>query len=207
MAQPTSSPSRILLVEGQNDKHVVLHLRARRPLTLDFDVRDTGGIDQLLPSIGPEIKVSGRQVVGILVDADDDWNARWDAIANQLLDEGIKAPKRPDLAGTIIDTQGKPRIGIWLMPNNEASGELEDFVVRMIPGGDQVWPLSRRYIEEIPEAERKFSEKKKLRAQLYAWLAAREDPRQMGLAIRAGDLEVDSELSQKFIAWLTKLFG
>ncbi len=205
MAQPTSSPSRILLVEGQNDKHVVLHLRARRPLTLDFDVRDTGGIDQLLPSIGPEIKVSGRQVVGILVDADDNMTARWDAVTDRLSKAGISPPPSPDSAGTIID--GTPRIGIWLMPNNEASGELEDFVVRMIPGGDQVWPLSRRYIEEIPETERKFSEKKKLRAQLYAWLAAREDPRQMGLAIRAGDLEVDSELSQKFIAWLTKLFG
>ena len=93
------------------------------------------------------------------------------------------------------------------MPNNESSGELEDFVVRMLPDGDQVWLLSRRYIEEIPKAERKFLEKKELRAQLCAWLAAREDPRRMGLAIRAHDLEVDDEFSQKFIAWLAKLFG
>ncbi len=209
MARPISSspePPRILLVEGQNDKHVVRQLYARRQLALDFEVKDTEGIDNLLPSIGPEIKVSGRQIVGILVDADDDRNARWDAIVNQLSGEGIEAPKHPDLMGTIIDTQDKPRIGIWLMPNNESPGELEDFVVKMIPNGDEVWPLSRHYIEEIPEAERKFSEGKKLRAQLYAWLAAREDPRLMGLAIRAHDLEVNGDLSQNFIAWLKKLF-
>ena len=209
MARPSSSPpdSRVLLVEGQDDKHVVLHLRERRQLTLDFDVVERENVGSLLRTISADINAPGRQVVGILVDANSDLAARWDAVTNRLLDESIEAPQYPDPAGTIIATDGKPRVGIWLMPDNESSGELEDFVVRMIPGGDQVWPLSRRYIEEIPEAERKFSEKKKLRAQLYAWLAAREDPRQMGLAIRAGDLEVNSELSQKFIAWLTKLFG
>ena len=93
------------------------------------------------------------------------------------------------------------------MPDNTSAGELEDFVAQMIPTEDPVWPLSLSYIEGIPEADRKFSEKKKLRAQLYAWLAAREDPRRMGLAIRAQDLKVDGDLSKKFVAWLNELFG
>ncbi len=93
------------------------------------------------------------------------------------------------------------------MPDNELPGELEDFVVQMIPERDLIWPLSQRYIDGIPETGRKFSEKKKLRAQLYAWLAAREDPRLMGVAIRAHDLELEGSLSRNFIAWLTKLFG
>ena len=209
MARPHSSPPdpRVLLVEGQDDKHVVLHLRERRQLTLDFDVVERENVSSLFRTLGADINAPGRQAVGILVDANNDLAARWDAVTNRLSDESIEAPRHPDPTGTIIVTDGKPRVGIWLMPDNESSGELEDFVVRMIPDGDKVWPLSQRYIEEIPEAERKFSEKKKVRAQLYAWLAAREDPRQMGLAIRAHDLEVDGDLSQKFIAWLTKLFG
>ena len=93
------------------------------------------------------------------------------------------------------------------MPDNTSQGELEDFVVQMIPNCDPVLPLSQRYITGIPTAARKFSEKKELRAQLYAWLAAREDPRQMGTAIRAGDLEVDGALCQEFVAWLTRLFS
>ena len=198
-------PSRVLLVEGQDDEHVVSRLLERHQSVLSFSILNKQTISRLLPAISIEIKASGRQAVGILVDADDNMAARWDAVRGQLSKADISPPPSPDPAGTIID--GTPRIGIWLMPNNESPGELEDFVVRMIPDGDKVWPLSRRYIEDIPEAERKFSEKKKLRAKLYAWLAAREDPRQTGLAIRAGDLEVDGDLSQKFIDWLTKLFG
>lgn len=208
MARPISSsqdPSRVLLVEGQDDEYVVSRLLERHKSSLSFSVKNKQTISKLLPSISLEIRASGRQVVGILVDADDDMAARWDAVRGQLSKADILPPTAPNSAGTIID--GTPRIGIWLMPNNESPGELEDFVVKMIPDGDKVWPLSQRYIEDIPEAERKFSEKKKPRAQLYAWLAAREDPRQIGLAIRARDLEVDGELSQKFIAWLTKLFA
>ena len=209
MARPIPSPSdsRVLLVEGQDDEYVVSRLLERHKSALSFSILNKQTISKLLPSISLEIRASGRQVVGILVDANDNMTARWDAVRGQLSKADISPPPSPDPAGTVIVTDGKPRVGIWLMPDNESSGELEDFVVRMIPDGDQVWPLSQSYIEDIPEAERKFSEGKKLRAQLYAWLAAREDPRQMGLAIRAHDLEVNGELSQKFIAWLTKLFG
>lgn len=210
MARPISSvsDSRVLLVEGQDDEHVVSRLLERHKSALPFSILNKETISKLLPSISLEIRASGRQVVGILVDADDNVAARWDAVRGQLSKAGISPPSSPDPAGTIVD--GTPRIGIWLMPDNESSGELEDFVVQMIPAGDRVWPLSQRYIEEIeeiPEAKKKFSAKKKLRAQLYAWLAARKEPRRMGLAIRTRDLEVDGELSNTFVAWLTKLFG
>ena len=91
------------------------------------------------------------------------------------------------------------------MPDNCSVGELEDFVVQMIPVGDRVWPLSERYIDEIPNPA--FRPGKALRAKLYAWLAAREDPRHIGLAIRAQDLDVDGDLCRRFVAWLTRLFG
>jgi hypothetical protein len=215
----------MLLVEGQDDKHVVLHLRKQYQATLSFffldpdkddsqvtvsdrqavSIRDAGNINKVLESIIPEIKAPGRQAVGILVDANDDVTGRWEAIRNRLQGADINPPQHLSPDGTII--QANPRIGIWLMPDNMSVGELEDFVVKMIPEGDQVWPLSQRYIEEIPEEERKFSDGKTLRAQLYAWLAAREDPRLMGLAIRAQDLKVDGTLSQKFVAWLNTLFG
>ena len=206
MARPDSQSSdHVLLVEGQDDKHVVRHLCHRHESTPSFSISDKDNITQLLESIGPEINVSGRQAVGILVDANDDVTGRWNAIQNRLRRADIEPPLSPSPDGTII--QARPRIGIWLMPDNTSAGELEDFVTKMIPTEDPVWPLSLSYIEGIPEADRKFSEKKKLRAQLYAWLATREDPRRMGLAIRARDLKVDGDLSKKFVAWLNELFG
>lgn len=117
-------------------------------------------------------------------------------------------PGSPDLSGIIIpETDDLPRVGVWLMPDNQSTGELEDFVSEMIPSDDAVWPLSEDYIEGIPLADRKFAENKTQRAKVHAWLAAREDPRQMGQAIRARDLEVNGELCDKFVAWLRRLFG
>ena len=64
--------SKVLLVEGQDDKHVIDHLccRSGAAQLFEFGVKD--GIDKLLDSITPEIKAPGREVVGIVVNANDD---------------------------------------------------------------------------------------------------------------------------------------
>lgn len=202
---PSPSPDRVLLVEGQDDKHVVLHLRGRHKLEPTFCISEEGNIDKLLDSITPQIKAPGRLTVGILVDANDDLKARWKAITDRLRKANIKAPSSPNSTGTIINS--RPRIGIWLMPDNTAPGELEDFVIHMIPAGDPIWPRSQVYIDDIPEAERKFSEGKIQRAKLHAWLATRKEPRKMGSAIGAWHLDINGPLCQNFLAWLTKLFA
>ena len=169
---------------------------------------EKGGVDEVLASIQSEVRAPDRQAVGIMVDADDNPSARWDAVANQLRSLDIHASAAPNPDGTIIvGTDEMPRVGIWLMPDNFLPGELEDFVVQMIPDGDPVWPRSETYIDDIPPVDRKFAVGKTPRAKLHAWLAAREDPRQMGLAVRARDMEIDGALCRKFVAWLTKLFG
>lgn len=70
------------------------------------------------------------------MDANDDLDARWSAVANRLRAENIEVPSSPERTGTIIDS--KPRVGIWLMPNNTSPGELENFVSEMIPNDDPV---------------------------------------------------------------------
>lgn len=171
---------------------------------------EKGGVEKLLPSIPVEISVQGREVLGIVVDADDDVSGRWEAVTNRLRRAGIDVPAELDPAGVVIEGrphEGAPRVGIWLMPDNVSTGELEDFVAEMVPSNDPVWPMSKDYIERIPSEHRKFSEGKILRAQIYAWLAAREDPRQMGLAIKAEDLDVDGALCGRFAGWIGRLFA
>ena len=93
------------------------------------------------------------------------------------------------------------------MPDNESPGELEDFVRRMIPTDDPVWPRSEGYVDRIPVPDRRFRPGKILRAKLYAWLATLENPGRMGAAIGAGDLRVDGVLGSTFAAWLRSLFA
>lgn len=208
----SDSHPRILLVEGPDDKHVVIHLSERNGLAQNFIIVEKEGKDPLLDSIEVEVDIPGRTALGIMLDANDDLDARWQAVSdrlNRLRQEEDhfdlpELPPQPDPSGTIIE--GRLRIGIWLMPDNRSTGELEDFVGSMIPSDDPVWPLSEAYIEGIPPAERKFALGKIQRAKVHAWLAAREAPRPMGLAIMAGDLDTNTADSTTFVDWLRTLF-
>ena len=192
-------------MEGPDDFHVVRHLcQYHRPIP-EFEVEEKGGFDKLAASIPLELKVPGRIALGIMVDSNEDREARWRSITERLRSEGIEAPGAMEPDGTIIE--GSPRVGIWLMPDNQSEGELEDFVARLVPPTDPTWPLATAYIRDIPSEDRKFKPKKTSRAILAAWLATREDPRQMGLAITSGDLDASQPPAPDFAEWLRRTFG
>lgn len=149
---------RVLLVEGQDDKHVAGHIITQTKLSTgidiekDIDVKE--GVDSLIASIRSVVDAPNQEVVGILADANDHLDSCWKSITGRLLESngfrGASLPERPDPAGTIIpEGPRSPRVGIWLMPDNGSPGELEDFVAEMIPDGDPVWPRAETYINEI----------------------------------------------------------
>ena len=201
-------PDRVLLVEGESDVHVVRHLCRRQDEPMpSFQIENKGTLGQVLDAIGPELKVSGRRALGVLVDANDSLTDRWLDLSNRCRVENIDLPHQPITTGTILEPgNGRPRLGIWLMPDNESPGELENFVQSLVPTDDPVWPRSENYIDQIPVADRRFRPGKLVRAKLYAWLATREKPGRMGAAINVGDLHVDRGLGSTFARWLRSLF-
>ncbi len=200
-----------LLVEGVTDKHVVFNICAESsPQIPKFSVFDQGNIDRLLEAVYLEATNGERTVLGIMLDANDHPAGRWQAVGDRLRKAGIELPSFPQPDGVVIDSDpstGLPRVGVWMMPDNESLGELEDFLKEMLPPNDAVWPRAQAYINGIPMPHRKFQEGKTLRAQIHAWLAAGEDPRPPGLAIGAHDLEVGGPLCVRFTDWLRRLFG
>ena len=205
MPNPSSLHRRLLLVEGPDDKHVVAHLCRGTELESRFDIDDRGGKDPLLAAIRNEVRVPGREALGILLDADNDVQLRWNAVTRALSRGGVTAPRAPEASGTIFGD--RLRIGVWLMPNNVAPGELEEFVAGMIANDDPVRPRSESYVDGIPAADRKFSSGKTLRAKVHSWLATREEPRMMGAAIGAGDLNPDAPEAVRLVDWLRRLFA
>lgn len=208
MNLPDSLPDDIaMLVEGNDDFNVVWRI-ARMSGIPQFLIYQAEGINNLLDEIETQIAVPGRQVLGIIVDANDNLNARWQSLSHELALSGITLPSTPDPAGTIIPAQNDlPRVGVWLWPNNQSPGELEDFIISLIPQNDPVWPLSEEYIDNILAQQlNKFAPGKKSRAQVHAWLAAREDPRRMGQAIQYGDLNPHAPPLSAFATWLARLF-
>ena len=207
MASECGSQSKVLVVEGQDDKHVVRHICARNGLPGSlFCIENKEGAGNVLKSIRLEVMGPNRTAVGFVLDADDSVDNVWRSISKRLAREGIPLPKNPEPGGTIVEGNAR-RIGIWLMPDNQSPGELEDFVGHMIPDCDPVWPLARGYIGKIPQEHRKFAQKKTIRAEVLAWLATREDPGLMGAAIGRHDLSTRGPLCSQFSRWLEKLFN
>ena len=209
MGWPNSSPACMLLVEGHSDKQVVRNLRKRfrgaRSIPA-FEIRQEGGFDKLLPVIEAEIDAPGRKSLGILVDANDTPAKRWDAVTERIR-RARPSMKIGDPAPEGIIVGGTPKVGIWLWPDNQSHGELEDFVAGMIPNDDPVWPSSESYIDDIPIRYRKFAKKKTTRAKVHAWLATRETPGYIGSVVGDEDeLLTDGMLVTRFSDWLRKLF-
>ena len=197
----------LLLVEGEDDKHFVYHLINQRKLNLNLpedNIISTGGVSKLLQRLEADIQPS-RKILGIMVDADKNCNKRWKEIIDILSEKGVSTPEIPARSGTIIPPENDlPKIGIWIMPDNRSKGELEDFVLKMIPEDDEVMTLAQKFIEEIPEDWQEFAHKR-TKAELFAWLANARKPGRIGASIGADKFNIDSSNSNVFVEWLKQL--
>lgn len=195
-----------LLVEGSDEEHVMKKLLEKNGLQKNFAIKPKGGYEKLRKSIPVELKVAGLKVMGMVADANNCVSDRWKSIADPLKKSGFEIPaKIPKKSNTFWSCNGIT-VGIWFMPNNRDQGELEDFILKMIDEDDPVLPLAKQYIDEIPPEYRKFKVAKSERAYLYAWLASRKEPKPIGTAIVAGDIDHTKPISKSFLSWLRSLF-
>ncbi|MDR2813101.1 MAG: hypothetical protein LBB79_00370 [Prevotellaceae bacterium] len=197
-----------LLVEGNDDRHVMLALRDRHNLPKDFDVIDCGGIDNLEKRIPVTFKVSGIEAVGIIIDADENLQLRWSALRSRLSAAGFDMPDSLPKAGLIVEND-LYRAGLWIMPDNNASGMLEDFVSLLIPKNDALLPVVQSTLSSI-EAQKlnKYALAHKSKAAIHTWLAWQETPgTPIGLSITKKYLTATDAACQAFVEWIKKLFG
>lgn len=209
----TSKKKAQLLVEGQNDKHVVWALCQQYHIAETFSVEtpseSNGGVEALLNSIPVRLKISGLQALGIMLDADQDLNGRWQAIIHRLIKAGYTTlPQKPAPDGTIIDASNKPKVGIWLMPNNQLPGMLETFISLLIPTDDSLAAKARIVLEEIEQQKlNRYPLVHNPKAFIHTWLAWQRTPGQhMGQAITAQLLNHNEPVAVSFVDWLKQLF-
>lgn len=72
--------------------------------------------------------------------------------------------------------------------------------------GPRIPQIRVTYIDGIPAADRKFATGKTLRVKVHSWLATREEPRKMGAAIGARDLNAGAPAAVQLVDWLRRLF-
>ena len=200
---------KLLLVEGKGDLHVVRETwLAHHPgPDVPFHIHACEGISELLEQIEGAIDAEFRIAIGFIFDANTDLGSRRDAFTDRARRTGLTIElERWGASGFIENREGGPRVGVWLMPDNENAGELEDFLWAMIPEGDALQSLATEYVREASRVDRRFRETKQTRAEMHSWLAVQEEPYPSGRAVKAGSLDAQAAVAIGLVRWLEKLF-
>jgi hypothetical protein len=175
--------NRLLVVEGPDDMHVIKALLQCHNFEPNFAVEPWKGITNLLDELRLRLKRRNFERLGVVVDADSNIASRWASLKGILTNAGyLKVPDHPDPAGTVVEFEDYPRVGIWLMPDNVLPGMLEDYVTLLIPEGNALFGRVKKCVDEIPDDERLCPHNAKV--YIHTWLAWQKHPgTPLGLAI------------------------
>lgn len=86
--------SKVLLVEGRDEELVLPRLCQARGIDFSqsgISIRSKGGYTEILKGLKPEIKAAagnGIEILGIVIDADDSKDSRWQAVRDRLIQSG-----------------------------------------------------------------------------------------------------------------------
>jgi hypothetical protein len=199
----------LLLVEGKDDEHVFYALLEHHQVPRQFKVINKEGIDNLLETLPTELKRSDLERLGIVVDANTDVAARWATLRHILLHAGdVDISATPDVDGTVVTIEQPDRtltVGVWLMPDNQIPGMLENFVAFLIPPDDPLWNYAGDCLQRIPQ--QRFSSAHQPKARIHTWLAWQEEPgTPMGLAITRRYLDAGAPNVHRLMTWIRRLF-
>ena len=200
----------LLLVEGKDDEHVLGHICSKRDISPTVAIRPYGNYEQLLSSLDTDLRFGEpNEAYGVIVDADWDVSARWQAVLHRLRLAGYhNLPALPDPAGSIIEPPQDsvlPRTGVWIMPDNQAPGKLEDFLRFMIPDGDKLLSHAQACLDSLDTPP--FRDVDRPKALIHTWLAWQRKPgRPYGTAIEVGSLNAGVPQVDALVDWLERLF-
>lgn len=223
-SRKTQALSQRLLVEGKEDRHVIWNLcnLYKVPevfeicIPVDTTIHDRQhdseeGINALLDSLYDQVNSPNLKTLGLVVDADQALSSRWHSLFTRLSDIGYQnLPESLPDDGLVHESHDPyiPRLGVWIMPDNQLPGILEDFAVQLIAAED---PLLAKVDQTLTDLENthlnQYSPAKRPKARIYTWLAWQKRPGMpMGQAITAKVLNGDSAVSRRFLDWLRRLF-
>ncbi len=215
----------VLLVEGNSDVDFFSALLPSLNLGMDVQISPPraygmGNTVTVVPDLIPElVKQLGTEMIArfaIVVDADHDsgggFQPRWDTLTAVLREHGYRCPQRPPAdpnRGSIFQHDDLPISGLWLLPDHNSNGMLEDLViataVRSSPQ-DALMKHAKSSIRGLPQTL--FSHRHHGKAVTYSWLSYQRRPA-IGLSapVRAELLDRSQEPLRGLCDWLVRVFA
>ena len=176
-------------------------------------IKPCNGVEELLKPgvVEAELLASGLEALGVMLDANGDASARWSRIKTLCDGQFDDLPARiPENGLEIVHPETDVRFGVWIMPDNQFSGMLEDFLIRLIPEDEDsrgLYELAGRCVAEAARSGAPFKRAHRTKAEIYTWLAWQDEPgRQLHQAVHHRVLDPERPESQPFVRWFRHLF-
>lgn len=214
---PKSSSRSRLHVEGTDDNHAIRHLLIRhgidydrKPWPVEFpSVEDIGGKPDLLEGVETAIRLSNNRSIGFVLDANSSLQDCWTAVSSRFRRVGVDTPDAIPREGFVGEAKAyRARVGVWIMPDNQREGTLENFLHELVEEDDPLFPYARESATHARSLDARFSDNDADKAVLHTWLAWQEEPGlPYGTAMRARYFRTDSPAALDFVTWFRTVFN
>ncbi|WP_374544825.1 DUF3226 domain-containing protein [Rhodoblastus sp.] len=204
-----------LLVEGVDDVYAIAQLMGHHvPWGSHKDSRpvkivDCGGVEKLLDRtyISTLIKSREVEILGIMIDADEDMHSAWTRVRDICKEQFEDTPDIMPKEGLILKND-KKKLGVWIMPDNASSGMLETFLAYLVPSASQeIWDLATASTQSAMDTGATCKAAHLQKAQIHTWLAWQDPPGQaFGNALVKKTLDPNAESALCFVCWFKELF-
>lgn len=205
-----------LLVEGTDDLYTIAELmghyiewpsrKADAPVRIEW--RD--GVRNILDedTIPVRLKAPDTQILGVVIDADDEIDRRWQRICT------LCAPFFPDVPaslpanGLIVRNPDGKHFGVWIMPDNQKLGMLETFLCYLVPETQTaLWRHADRSTAEALHHGATYKGQHSDKARIHAWLAWMDPPgERFGTALLKKVLDARAASAAPFVKWFKELY-
>lgn len=225
-------PGKVLLVEGPDDRDFFLAALQRSnlqsvliepkvPRESNSNIRGNG-VDNLLTALELQINklfdADGPEALGVVLDADHTTNDPscdfgFSVRRNQVTTILARHGWQPALSGLSMgevfqNANGLPPIGLWVMPDHNSDGMLEDFVTPLVKGLDQQNLLAhaQHTVSHLPT--KLFNPVlHTTKANIATWRAWQKPPGiTLSKLIGSGALDLSLSPAAEFIDWLKATF-
>jgi len=204
-----------LYVEGESDRHTIVHLLARHGINLDKElgpvvIKPAAGDRGVLHSMRTAARASTNLPVGFVVDADVPVSQRWQSVCQHLNELDLRLPDNvPETGFVDRSSVSKALVGVWIMPDNVTDeGKLEHLIETLVPAGDVLIDHARDSTDEAAARGAQFAGQDRVKAELHCWLAWQKEPgRPFGTALKAHFFRHDSAVALRFVGWFKHLYG
>ena len=197
----------VLLLEGNDDCNIIKKFCKNNQININFGFCNCGNDSKVLSALNSLLRKSETQIIGVILDADEDIDACYQKIKNQIKDFYPILPVKFPKTGLVLAPENLPKLGIWIMPNNQDNGALEDFYLKLVTGIDT--DFIKKCIKTAKQKKlTSFKPQHKNKAIMHTYFAWQDKPGMpLYSAINKIALNYNKEIAKNFKVWIEKLFS